>query len=131
MARACACSCVRMRATGRGIEKERKNRKNPPLSKTRWYQLERDLGNLQGLNGEALGERSNGGGRSLGRGAALVLSRSKHGFVRDWEEEELEHTHVRGAHHLGQNSLRGKSLEAVCTYHVSGCGQCPSLGGRV
>lgn len=126
IARAYACDRVRMRAAERGVDKERKNRKNPtPTPKTHSYQLERDLGYLQGLNGETLRKRRNGGRRSLSRGAALVLSRSKHGFVRDWEQEELEHTHVGGAHHLGQNSLRGKSLEAVCTYHVSGCGQCP------
>jgi hypothetical protein len=37
------------------------------------------------------------------------------GLVRDGEEEELEHTHVGGAHHLWQNALRDKSLETVCS----------------
>jgi hypothetical protein len=79
------------------------------------HQLEADFRHLKGLDGETLGQRCNSRGYGLCAGGALVLVFVEDGLVRDGEEEELEHTHVGGAHHLWQNALRDKSLETVCS----------------
>ena len=79
------------------------------------HQLEADFRHLKGLDGETLGQRCYGPGYGLRDGSALVLVFVEHGLVRDGEEEELEHTHVGGAHHLWQHALRDKSLETVCS----------------
>ena len=79
------------------------------------HQLEADFRHFKGLDGETLGQRCNSRGYGLCAGAALVLGSVEHGLVRDRKEEEFEHTHVGGAHHLWQHALRDKSLEPVCS----------------
>jgi len=65
------------------------------------------------LDGKPLREGGEASRHGLGHGAPLVLRHAEHSLVRDGEEEELEHSHVGRAEHLGEDPLRHEPLEPV------------------